>query len=294
MVTSNIVKSTADYENWLNERLGGTLIVKDIRRKHQKMAEAPFPFLRATYWRWSETILEICPALADAPSVLAVGDIHLENFGTWRDIEGRVVWGVNDFEGAAEMPDGLALVRLGTSAAVGCPHIDTDEHICDNILRGYTRGLANPHAIVLDHDYAWLRKLTVVSNAERAHFWEKVEELDSDGVKPPKHYAEVLRKALPKSDYKIDLSFAPRVAGAGSLGRPRWVGAGRWNGGLVVREAKAIVPSAWTRVGGRGSRKIRCYQIATGTYRAPDPWYGLTDTAAGTIVVRRLSPNNRK
>jgi hypothetical protein len=26
------------------------------------------------------------------PRVLGVGDIHLENFGTWRDAEGRMVW----------------------------------------------------------------------------------------------------------------------------------------------------------------------------------------------------------
>src|SRR5262249_15433269 len=146
------------------------------------------------------------------------------------------------------MPYVLDLVRLGTSAAVGCPHIDTDEHICDNILRGYTRGLANPQAIVLDHDYAWLRKLTVVSNAERAHLWEQVDALAKSKAKSPKDYAKVLRAALP--DPKIELNFASRVAGAGSLGRPRWVGAGQWNGGLIVREAKAIVPSAWTRVGG--------------------------------------------
>jgi hypothetical protein len=292
MATLNITQSASAYEQWLEKELKGKLVVKDLRRKHKKMAEAPFPFLRATYWRWSETILDICPALADAPAVLAVGDIHLENFGTWRDVEGRVVWGVNDFDEAAEMPYVLDLVRLGASAALGCPHIDTDEHICDNILRGYTRGLANPHAIVLDQDYAWLRKLTVVSNVERARFWEKVEDLASSRDKPPKDYAKVLRAALP--DPKIDINFAPRVAGAGSLGRPRWVGAGPWNGGLVVREGKAIVPSAWTRVGGRGSKKIRCYEIATGRYRAPDPWYNLTATPSDTIVVRRLSPNNRK
>jgi len=30
--------------------------------------------------------------------VLAVGDLHVENFGTWRDAEGRLIWGVNDFD----------------------------------------------------------------------------------------------------------------------------------------------------------------------------------------------------
>ncbi len=51
----------------------------------------------------------------DAPQVLAVGDMHLENFGTWRDADGRLVWGVNDFDEAAVMPYPLDLVRLAAS-----------------------------------------------------------------------------------------------------------------------------------------------------------------------------------
>ena len=89
------------------------------------MAADPFQFLRATYWRWAETILQVCPELKSAPSVLAVGDIHIENFGSWRDNEGRLVWGVNDFDEAARMPYVLDLVRLATSAvlAKGTGHV---------------------------------------------------------------------------------------------------------------------------------------------------------------------------
>ena len=41
---------------------------------------------------------------------------------------------------------------------------------------------------------------------------------------------------------------------------------------------------------GRGAQALRCYEIATGAYRAPDPWYAVADD----VIVRRLSPNNRK
>src|SRR3954468_3077896 len=92
MAGSSITQSTSAYEKWLKQKLGGHLVAKDVRRKHAKMVEAPFPFLRAPYWRWAETILDVCPSLADAPKVLAVGDIHLENFGTWRDVDGRLIW----------------------------------------------------------------------------------------------------------------------------------------------------------------------------------------------------------
>jgi len=34
--------------------------------KHEKMRVGAFPFLRATYWGWAETILDVCPQFADA------------------------------------------------------------------------------------------------------------------------------------------------------------------------------------------------------------------------------------
>ena len=48
--------------------------------------------------------------------------------------------------------------------------------------------------------------------------------------------------------------------------------------------------SAWLREHGKGKGKIRCGEIANGRYRAIDPWHHIKDG----IVVRRLSPNNRK
>ena len=283
-----VVESTAAYETWLRAQLGTEVVEKDIEAKHAKMSLGPFPFLRATYWRWAETILDICPELAGAPSVLAIGDIHLENYGTWRDDDGRLIWGVNDFDEAAEMPYALDLVRLGTSMAIGCPHLEPAAEICVNILRGYAEGLADPHPIILDHDYALLRKLVAVPNREREHFWTKIAALKPTKSPPPERYRQALERAMPDKDLK--LSYFRRTAGAGSLGRPRFVALAMWRGAPIVREAKAALPSAWNRVKGRGPHTLRCYEIATGRHRAPDPWYAVMDD----VVVRRLSPNNRK
>src|SRR5947209_13469163 len=283
----NIVESTAAYEKWLHSHLGDEAVAKDIKTKHEKMASGAFPFLRATYWRWAESILDICPELAKAPQVLAVGDIHLENYGTWRDADGRLIWGVNDFDEAADMPYALDLVRLGTSAMLGCPHVDTAADISANLLRGYARGLEDPHPIVLDHDYAWLRKLVSVPNRERQHFWDKMAAL-KPAVTPPARYVRAITDAMPEPRGKI--AYMRRTAGAGSLGRPRFVGTMSWHGAPIIREAQAALPSAWTRVKGRGAQTLRCYEIATGARRAPDPWYALSDD----VIVRRLSPNNRK
>src|ERR1700753_828901 len=116
----DIVASVKKYEAWLGEQQRGDINREDIAEKHKKMAHDAFQFLRGTYWRWGETICnpDVCPDLQKAPPVLAVGDIHIENFGTWRDVEGRLVWGVNDFDEAAVMPYVHDIVRLAVSAVL--------------------------------------------------------------------------------------------------------------------------------------------------------------------------------
>ena len=84
--------------------------------EHDEMAASLFAFLRATFYRWASLWPEVCPDLAKTARVLAVGDLHVENFGTWRDAEGRLVWGVNDFDEVARMPFAADLTRLVTSA----------------------------------------------------------------------------------------------------------------------------------------------------------------------------------
>src|SRR5215204_594726 len=53
---------------------------KDLKKKRKEMAAGPFPFLRATYWRWAEMMPSLCQNLdlGTAPHALAVGDSHLE------------------------------------------------------------------------------------------------------------------------------------------------------------------------------------------------------------------------
>ena len=284
---ATIQQSAHVYERWLEEQLGCELVAADIDRKHDKMHASAFVFFRATYWRWAETILDICPELADAPSVLAVGDIHLENYGTWRDAEGRLAWGVNDFDEAAEMPYALDLVRLAASALLaGAARGTAAQAACTAILQGYSQGLRAPKPVSLDRDYAWLLKLVEVSDRERAKFWKKI--ADARTKAAPKRYRDALVRAMPATGLAIRT--AQRSAGAGSLGRPRWIGVADWRGSPVVREAKALAMSAWARVHAPKSRKIRAGEIANGRFHSLDPWYGVEKG----LIVRRLSPNNRK
>jgi Uncharacterized protein conserved in bacteria (DUF2252) len=283
----NIRESARLYEDWLRRQLKDDVVKADLASKHEKMKESPFVFLRATYWRWAETILDVCPDLAGAAEVLAIGDIHLENYGTWRDADGRLVWGVNDFDEAAPMPYALDLVRLAASALLaGDGRRVAAADICHQILEGYADGLRNPRPIVLDRDYAWLRGEVAVSEKARARFWEKIAKAKAKS--PPQRFRRALAAAMPEPG--LALRTAPRSAGAGSLGRPRWIGVADWRGAPVVREAKALVASAWLRAAGGRARGIYAGTIASGCCRACDPWFKVE----GGMAVRRLSPNNRK
>src|ERR1700749_1771975 len=138
----NIQKATQSYERWLSKYLN--IVPVDLQKKHEGMAAASFPFFRATFYRWMQLWDEQADARirvpARTPRVLAVGDLHVENFGTWRDVEGRLVWGVNDFDEAAELPYTIDLVRLAASAHIAI--LETRLKIavkdaCEAILDGY-------------------------------------------------------------------------------------------------------------------------------------------------------------
>jgi uncharacterized protein (DUF2252 family) len=289
----NIVESTEAYEAWLRKELRGDVVEKDLDEKHVKMAASPFQFLRATYWRWAETVEAFCPQFDDLPKVLAVGDIHLENYGVWRDADGRLVWGVNDFDEAAEMAYILDPIRLAASAVLARARAAlSTPAICAAVTAGYAEGLSKPAPYVLDRDHPELRRRFTVSEQERAEFWAKIEKRRAKAKgkqqQPKSRYRAVLRKAMPEP--VAELEFWRRSAGAGSLGRPRWDAYAEWRGGPVLREAKALVTSAWSRARGDDNAPIRASEIAGGRYRAPDPWYLIP----GDIVVRRLSANSRK
>lgn len=287
-------ESMKRYETWLKGRLGSDFVEADLATKHAKMRKNAFSFLRATYWRWAETILAVAPELANAPPVLAIGDTHLENFGTWRDIEGRLVWGANDFDEAAVMSYPLDIVRLAASAllARGSGGPSADE-ICDPILDGYRKGLADPCPYVLEAGHRWLREAVLLSEKEREKFWEKFAP-PASAANPPapgadvSRYVAALTAVLPPSDRQPTIT--RRTAGTGSLGRPRFVARLDWNGGPLLREAKALVTSAWSLHRDDGASPILAGLIAGGRHRAPDPHYRIFDG----IVVRRLSPNSRK
>ncbi len=284
----NIVKSTRQYEAWLGSHT--QLVKPDLRLKHQLMAEATFPFLRGTFYRWMQVWPQVCLDLSKAPKVLAVGDLHVENFGTWRDIEGRLVWGVNDFDEAAELPFTLDLVRLAVSAllAIEAGHLALKaKDACSVILDGYRKSLSeHGHPFVLEEEHKWLREIALGELRDPVHFWQKMESLPRVTGEIPASAQDALEHLLPERG--LDYRIARRIAGLGSLGHMRLVAIAECHGGKIAREAKALAPSAvhWAHVGDAPAELL--YQaIISRAVRAMDPFVQLR----GRWIVRRLSPH---
>ena len=282
----DILRATADYEGWLGRFM--PLVRADLTTKHRLMRAAPFPFMRATFYRWSQLWREHAGDAARARRVLSVGDLHVENFGTWRDTDGRLIWGINDFDEATSLPWTYDLARLAVSVflAIDGDHLKVRRRsACSAILDGYAAALAcGGQPFVLEEEHGWLRKIATAELRDPTVFWAKMSAL------PParaidRTAARAITAAMPARD--LEIRFARRVAGLGSLGRPRFVGLAIWGGGLVAREAKALAPSAVTWSAGAADRMLNYQRIINGVVRVPDP----SVRVDGRWLVRRLAPH---
>ena len=280
----DIHQATRAYEAWLSEQTD--VIRPHLRVKHKKMSESPFVFLRGTFYRWAQQWPTVCKELLDAPNVLAIGDLHLENFGTWRDLEGRLIWGVNDVDEACELPYTHDLVRLATSVAlaVEAAHLDLSiRAACEAILEGYERTIAlGGRPLVLAERRAWLRDIALDKRRDPAPFWSKLQDLPTATNGVP---TRLLRSLLP--DGATPTRTVLRTAGVGSLGRARFVMIAAWGGSWIAREVKAAVPSATAWVRRAAHATIQCEALLKRAVRVPDPFFAVRDG----WVVRRLAPD---
>jgi hypothetical protein len=288
---STIQEATAGYEAWLGELL--PLIPEDLERKHEEMRRAVFPFLRATYYRWAQLWPQVCKDLRGARVVLAIGDLHVENFGTWRDAEGRLVWGVNDFDEASRLPYTNDLVRLAASAhlavAEGGLALSADE-ACAAILKGYKEGLeADGQPFVLAERWGALRRMATERLKNPETFWEKLaaqQGIAADQV--PASAVRALGDVLPMSGKPLVPLYIHRIAGLGALGRQRFAAVVEWCGGKIAREAKALAPSAAAWAGrGEGEARDVIRGIVGKAVRCQDPFFAVKRR----WIVRRLAPD---
>ncbi len=276
-------EATQRYRTWLGGRI--TITNDAWRMRLDALATcSPFEFFRATFYRWAQWWPVVCADLDDAPQVLGVGDLHVENFGTWRDAEARLVWGINDLDEACCLPYTHDLVRLAASVrfaiedrrraeaekAGSAADDQADEAkllanadrefraACQALLDGYTEALQpgdrsvgrRPIVLAEDEGTAWLRDIVMNKlrakddESEFSKFLVSLKKLSDIKGDVPESAWAALRAAMP--DHVHAFRVGRREAGLGSLGRQRFTAVvDDWDGGVIAREAKALAPTAW-------------------------------------------------
>jgi Uncharacterized protein conserved in bacteria (DUF2252) len=279
-------RATASYEAWM--RTCTTLVPSDLRLKHEQMKRSPFLFLRGTFYRWAQMWPSVCAEFCDAPKVLAVGDLHVNSFGTWRDAEGRLCWGVDDFDEAYPLAYTNDLVRLAASLKIVIEAESLSIKFkdgCEAMLDGYWQSLTTGgRPIVLAEREQELGKLGVDSFKPPPGFWAKLDQLPTARKPLAANVKRALEKTLP--DSRMEYKVVRRQAGLGSLGQERFVAIGDWEGGLIAREAKAMLPSSCVWLAGERGKNQSLYETAIrSAIRSPDPF----QVIEGSWLIRRFA-----
>jgi hypothetical protein len=284
----NIIEATTSYEHWM--RSCTPIVEPHLRSKHAQMKDDLFCFFRGSFYRWAQLFPELCPDLRSDPEIVAVGDLHVSSFGTWRDSEGRLCWGVDDFDESYPLPFSNDLVRLATSLKI----VDDSGALtskfkagCEIILEAYRETLKRGgRPIVLAEHESSLEKLGIAAIKPPQDFWSKLLDRPAVNRGVPNDARMALEKMMPA---KLAGKIVRREAGMGSRGQQRFVAIAQWNGGCIAREAKAMVPSACVWLSATPGRHQSFYEkTMQSAVRSHDPF----QTIVGRWLIRRLSPDS--
>jgi hypothetical protein len=273
---------TADYEAWLGQRI--PLVGDDLAAKHVALAATPLRFLRGTYYLWLHDMSRQLPELLRRPVVPSIGDLHVENFGTWSDADGVRRFGVNDLDELSWGSYAVDLVRLATSAVLVPALALTPRELCATLLEhwmaavpGAALDLSTPAARHLEGLAPQTRTAAAYYAALRA----------GPPADPPDDVAAAVESSV---DGAWQPQWFARRAGTGSLGHPRVVAVGVDERGLEqAREAKLLGPLTrdWPHAGAPpGRADPALYAQVMRALRGPD--------GAARVVgwqLRRLAPD---
>ena len=214
--------------------------------KYRAMRASPFAFLRGTcHLFYDELASASLPA--DAPLVWVCGDLHLENFGSYKGDNRLVYFDLNDFDEAALAPCTWDLARLLASVLVAARTLGVDEpgalRLCDGFIDAYAGALLTGKARWVERETAqgMVRELLDSSrNRNRAQFLDrrtvrsgkgrriridgkKALAVDARQRKRIEAFMRGFARTQPKPEFYRLLDVARRIAGTGSLGVERFV-----------------------------------------------------------------------
>ncbi|MBW4472984.1 MAG: DUF2252 domain-containing protein [Stenomitos rutilans HA7619-LM2] len=213
--------------------------------KYQTMRQNAFAFLRGTCHLFYENF-PARSALNEAPPVWICGDLHLENFGTYKGNDRLVYFDINDFDEAALAPCTWDLARFLTSILVAAHSLNIDDTdaqaLCQNFLTAYTRVLSKGQVGMVNRDTSTGLVKELIDSLKlrkRKEFLDKRTEkvgktrrlLLNEKARPitktQRKQIEILiqtwaaKQKKPKFFRLLDVAY--RVAGTGSLGLERYI-----------------------------------------------------------------------
>jgi len=257
-------------------------IVKEITRynagrdperlgmKLSKMRESAFIFLRASCHLFYER-LPASDALSKAPATWVCGDLHLENFGSFKGDNRLVYFDINDFDEAALAPCTWDLIRFLTSIRVGADSLGVNSaqaaDLCRIFIDAYSQALSEGKARWVEREttsglvHELLDSLKKRSRSQfldsRTALKGKLRSIRLDGRKAlPANDAQAAKVTAFMADFAARqdtpeffrvLDVARRIAGTGSLGVDRYIilieGKGSPDGNYLL-DLKQARPSA--------------------------------------------------
>lgn len=142
-----------------------------FRTKFRKMAASPFAFYRGTAVLFFEDVAAMDDpwATGDGRRVWIQADLHAENFGTYMDADGRLVFDVNDFDEAYLGHWTWDLLRFCASLALLCWQKALPDEVIDELVDTYLRAYLDQvdHYVDEPDDTAWALTLDNATGAVR-------------------------------------------------------------------------------------------------------------------------------
>ncbi len=140
-----------------------------FRRKFRTMARDPFAFYRGSAALFYADVDRLADPWVDDVSsrVWIQGDLHAENFGTYMDSDGRLVFDVNDFDEAYLGHWTWDVQRFVASLALLCWSKALPDAVIDDLVGGYVRAYVDQvhHYVEVDDDTGWALTLGTAKGA---------------------------------------------------------------------------------------------------------------------------------
>lgn len=284
-----------------------------LRRKIERMAETPLDFLRGSACLFARDVREGRPALDGLISVETpiVGDLHCENFGTFKDRAGEVRYDLDDFDEAARGSPAVDAFRGATSLLLLSSMLGLDlgdaVRVAGAFAWEWAEGLRRRQTVVKIDAGPVRNLLDRVDRVKRTEFIEAVTRFkhgrrtirrnDHLFDLRPVHRAQA-RRLL--AAYRTGAFFAPedvcgRMAGCGSLGKLRYAvlvaGDGSRDAKNVVLEFKEALPSS-LKPSGTAGRAAGIVDAQRAMQGSSDRFLGTAVDGAQSFVVHEIGPRN--